>query len=78
MCEEACPTHAIQLTPDFEMCTADREELVYEKDRLLVEGMGKYPGYDFYRRAGVATPGKHGKGEGENEAPPSDPWSLMP
>jgi NADH-quinone oxidoreductase subunit I len=70
-CEEACPTYAIQLTPDYEMAEYDRSNLVYEKDDLLVDGEGKYPGYDFYRVAGVAVEGK-GKGEAENESPPID------
>jgi NADH-quinone oxidoreductase subunit I len=70
-CEEACPTYAIQLTPDFEMAEYDRSHLVYEKDDLLVDGEGKYPGYDFYRVAGVAVEGK-GKGEAEQESPPID------
>ena len=30
LCEEACPTTAIQLTPDFEMGEFKRQDLVYE------------------------------------------------
>src|SRR5512138_1757228 len=71
-CEEACPTCAIQLTPDFEMSEYRRESLVYEKEDLLISGPGKYPGYNFYRVAGVAIGGKD-KGEAENESPPVDP-----
>jgi len=37
-CEEACPTYAIQLTPDFEMGEYDRQNLVYEKEHLLIDG----------------------------------------
>ncbi len=44
-CEEACPTYAIQLTPDFEMSEYDRQNLVYEKEDLLISGTGKYPDY---------------------------------
>jgi NADH-quinone oxidoreductase subunit I len=76
-CEEACPTDAIQLTPDFEMGEYDRRSLVYEKEDLLIDGTGKYPGYNFYRVAGVGIGGKH-KGDAENEAPPVDPHSLLP
>ena len=76
-CEEACPTYAIQLTPDYEMCEYDRRNLVYEKEDLLISGPGKYPGYNFYRVAGVAVGGK-GKGESENEEPPTDVRDLMP
>jgi NADH-quinone oxidoreductase subunit I len=76
-CEEACPTCAIQLTPDFEMGEYVRQDLVYEKEHLLISGPGKYPRYDFYRVAGLAIGGKD-KGEGENEQPPVDVRSLMP
>ena len=76
-CEEACPTYAIQLTPDFEMGEFDRQNMVYEKPDLLINGPGKYPGYNFYRVAGMAVGGKD-KGEAEDEAPPTDPRRLMP
>ena len=71
------PTDAIQLTPDFEMGEYDRKNLVYEKEDLLIDGTGKYPGYNFYRVAGVGIGGKH-KGDAEKEAPPVDPHSLLP
>ncbi len=76
-CEEACPTYAIQLTPDFEMGEYDRQNLVYEKEDLLIDGTGKYHDYNFWRVSGVAIGGK-GKGEAENEAPPIDVHSLLP
>lgn len=76
-CEEACPTYAIQLTPDFEMGEYDRQNLVYEKEDLLISGPGKYPGYNFYRVAGVAIGGKD-KGEARGERPPVDVRQLMP
>ncbi len=77
LCEDACPTYAIQLVPDFEMSEYDRRNMVYEKEHLLVDGPGKYPGYDFYKAAGLAIGGK-GKGEAENEDPPADLRSLLP
>jgi NADH-quinone oxidoreductase subunit I len=77
LCEEACPTYAIQLTPDFEMGEYDRRNLIYEKEHLLISGTGKYPDYSFYNVAGLAVPGKD-KGDALNEAPPSDPRSLLP
>jgi NADH-quinone oxidoreductase subunit I len=77
LCEEACPTYAIQLTPDFEMGEFTRQNLVYEKEHMLISGPGKYPGYNFYRVAGLAIGGK-AKGEAENESPPIDVRSLMP
>lgn len=77
LCEEACPTYAIQLTPDFEMAEYDRRNLVYEKEHLLIQGQGKYPGYSFYRVAGLSISGKP-KGAAENEEPPVDTRTLMP
>lgn len=76
-CEEACPTYAIQLTPDFEMSEYKRPSLVYEKEHLLINGPGKYPGYNFWRVSGVKIGGKD-KGEAENEAPPTDLHGLLP
>src|SRR3974377_195972 len=61
-CEEACPTYAIQLTTDFEYSEYDRQNMVYEKEDLLISGPGKHPDYNFYRVAGVAV-GVKGKGE---------------
>lgn len=77
MCEEACPTTAIQLTPDFEMAEYNRQNLVYEKEHLLISGPGKYPDYNFYRVAGMAIAGKP-KGAANNEAQPIDVKSLLP
>lgn len=76
-CEEACPTFAIQLTPDFEMSEYRRQNMVYEKEDLLIDGPGKHPEYNFYRVAGLAIGGKD-KGEAENEEMPIDVRSLMP
>ncbi len=76
-CEEACPTYAIQLTPDFEMAEWERKNLVYEKEDLLISGPGKYPDYSFWRVSGVAVEGK-GKGEGIEDGPPIDVRGLLP
>jgi NADH-quinone oxidoreductase subunit I len=76
-CEEACPTYALQLTPDCEMGEYRRPGMVYEKEDLTISGPGKYPGYSFYRVAGLAIGGKD-KGEAEGERPPADARSLMP
>ena len=76
-CEEACPTYAIQLTPDFEMAEYDRQQLVYEKEDLLISGPGKYPDYDFWKVSGVAIEGK-AEGEADRERPPVDVRGLMP
>ncbi len=77
LCEEACPTLAIQLTPDFEMAEYKRPNLVYEKKDLLISGTGKYPEYNFYRRAGLAILGKE-KGEALKENKPVDIHSILP
>ncbi len=76
-CEEACPTYAIQLTPDYEMSEYIRQNMVYEKEDLLISGEGKYPGYNFYRVAGLAIGGKD-KGEAENEQTPVNLKGLLP
>jgi NADH-quinone oxidoreductase subunit I len=54
-----------------------RPNLVYEKEDLLIDGEGKYPGYNYHRVAGVAIGGK-GKGEAEREAPPADVRTVLP
>jgi len=77
LCEEACPTHAIQLTPDFEYCEYNRQNMVYEKEDLLISGTGKYHDYNFYRIAGKAISGKD-KGQARNEEQPINIKSLLP
>ncbi|HER25580.1 MAG TPA: NADH-quinone oxidoreductase subunit NuoI [Rhodospirillales bacterium] len=37
-CEEACPVDAIVEGPNFEFAAETREELMYDKDRLLANG----------------------------------------
>lgn len=76
-CEEACPTYAIQLTPDYEMGEYDRDHLLYEKEDLLISGVGKQPEYNFYRHSGVSIGGK-AKGEADGEKEPVDVRSLLP
>jgi len=35
MCEEACPVDAIELTPEYSMVGLTREEMVFDKEKLL-------------------------------------------
>ncbi len=77
MCEEACPTTAIQMTPDFELGEYVRQDLVYEKKNLLISGPGKYPDYNFYRVTGMAVNGK-GRRSSTERKQAVDVRSLLP
>jgi NADH-quinone oxidoreductase subunit I len=91
LCAVACPVGCIslqkaetedgrwypELTPDFEMAEFKRQDLVYEKEDLLISGPGKNPDYNFYRVAGMAIAGKP-KGAAQNEAQPINVKSLLP
>ncbi len=35
MCEEACPVDAIELTPQYELVGTTREEMIFDKEKLL-------------------------------------------
>ena len=59
------------------MCEYDRQNMVYEKQHLLIDGTGKYHDYNFYRVAGMTIGGKP-KGEAENEYLPVDVKTLLP
>ena len=54
-----------------------RQELVYEKQDLLINGPGKDHDYHFYKVAGLSIAGKD-KGQAQNEEQPIDIKSLLP
>ena len=35
MCEEACPVDAIELTPEYDLVARTREEMIFDKEKLL-------------------------------------------
>ena len=60
------------------MSEYNRQELVYNKEDLLISGQGKYHGYSYYQQSGVAIKGKL-TGEGAQDSnPPVDIKSLLP
>ncbi|XBC40889.1 MAG: NADH-quinone oxidoreductase subunit NuoI [Buchnera aphidicola (Nurudea yanoniella)] len=77
LCEEACPTAAIQLIPDFELSEYKRQDLVYEKEDLLISGPGKYSDYNFYSFSGVKVQNRD-KGNLDYESYPIDVKTLLP
>jgi NADH-quinone oxidoreductase subunit I len=77
LCEEACPTYAIQLTPDYEMSEYKRQNLVYEKEDLLIDGQGKFECYEFYTVSGLKIRENNLK-ETQNQLPPADIYELLP
>jgi NADH-quinone oxidoreductase subunit I len=36
MCEEACPVDAIELTPEFKLVGRTRQEMIFDKEKLLM------------------------------------------
>ena len=76
LCAEACPTLAIQMTPDYEIGERDILDLVYEKERLLIDGGGKDAEYNFYQHAGIGV--AQPRGSGATEEPTVDVRGLMP
>ncbi len=36
MCEEACPVDAIELTPEYDLVGRTREEMIFDKEKLLM------------------------------------------
>ena len=46
------------MTPDFELGEYNRQNLVYEKEHLLISGPVNFPDYNYYRVTGMATKDK--------------------
>jgi formate hydrogenlyase subunit 6/NADH:ubiquinone oxidoreductase subunit I len=44
-CQESCPVDAIVESPNAEYATETREELLYNKEKLLANGMFLYIGH---------------------------------
>ena len=59
------------------MAEYNRQNMVYEKEHLLISGPGKYPEYNFWAMAGKAVSGRT-KGEGVNQKEPVDVKSILP
>jgi NADH-quinone oxidoreductase subunit I len=59
------------------MAEFKRQNLVFEKEDLLIDSQGKYPGYNFYKAAGVNI-GVKEKGAGDQEERPVDIHDLLP
>jgi NADH-quinone oxidoreductase subunit I len=76
LCAEACPTLALQMTADFELSRRDVQELLFEKEQLLIDGCGKDCGYDFYKHCGIGV--SQARGAGADEQQPVDVRRLVP
>ena len=59
-CQEACPVEAIVEGPNFEFATETREELYYDKERLLANG-DRWNGNCEEYRDGCALPVMRGR-----------------
>ena len=55
LCQEACPVDAIVESPNFEFATETREELYYNKEKLLANG----DRYEYALRGAIESDTKH-------------------
>ena len=55
LCQEACPVDAIVESSNFEFSTETREELYYNKEKLLANGER----YEYSLRQNIESDAKH-------------------
>lgn len=69
LCVQVCPTDAIVMTRSFDMATADRREMLLDKDRLHALGLQHQPSWatgNLLR--GMQAPPKQARAEGHAKA----------
>jgi len=67
MCEEACPVDAIELTPFYDLTGSSREEMIFDKEKLLSV-------YD-QTQSSPGTPSSQNVSTEENRSPEDSPES---
>jgi len=69
LCVQVCPTDAIVMLKTFDLATADRRELLLDKDRLHALGLGFAPSWATGNRLrDMQAPPKPAKGEARAES----------
>ena len=69
LCVQVCPTDAIIMLKTFDLATADRRELLLDKDRLHALGLQHEPSWATGNRLrDMQAPPKAAKAEGKGEA----------
>jgi NADH-quinone oxidoreductase subunit I len=69
LCVQVCPTDAIVMLKTFDLATADRRELLLDKDRLHALGLQHEPSWATGNRLrDMQAPPKPARGEGRAEA----------
>ncbi len=69
MCEEACPVDAIELTPEYNLVSRSRQEMIFDKEKLLEVHDRTV---DVKPRKNPRITGYPGTGNRSNEQPPGD------
>jgi len=68
LCVQVCPTDAIIMLKTFDLATADRREMLLDKDRLHALGLETRPRGDGHRLRDMQAPPKAVKTEAKVEA----------